>query len=83
MSWMSGSLEAGCDQCYTRVRRRSERRDSASAEYFVRWIDKLTSMAEQWPWWRSPKERDHVFAEFNEARRVYKRLAAEANQVHE
>lgn len=54
-------------------------RDGASAEYFVRWIDKLKAMSESWPWWRSQKERDHVFAQFDEARRVYQRLAAEAN----
>jgi hypothetical protein len=42
-------------------------RNGASAAYFVRWIDKLTNMAEKWPWWRSQKERDHVFAQFNES----------------
>jgi hypothetical protein len=58
-------------------------RDAASAEYFVRWIDKLRGMAEKWPWWRSQKERDHVWAQFDEARGVYQRLAAEAIQVRE
>ena len=53
-------------------------RDRVSAEYFVRWIDKLSSMADRWPWWRSQKERDHVFAQFDEARRVYQRLTTEA-----
>jgi len=52
-------------------------RNRASAEYFVRWIDKLQKMAEEWPWWRSPKEKDHVLAQFEEARRVYRRLGAE------
>jgi hypothetical protein len=50
-------------------------RNKASAEYFIRWIDKLTGMADQWPWWRSQKEREHVFAQFREARRVYEELA--------
>ncbi|MGH9674788.1 MAG: CehA/McbA family metallohydrolase, partial [Bryobacteraceae bacterium] len=53
-------------------------RSRASAEYFVRWIDKLRGMAEAWPWWRSEKEKAHVFAQFDEARRVYQRLASEA-----
>jgi TolB protein len=50
-------------------------RNRASAEYFIRWIDKLKGMADQWPWWRSQKERDHVFKQFEEARQVYQRLA--------
>jgi hypothetical protein len=54
-------------------------RNRASGDYFIRWIDKLAAMAEKWPWWRSQKERDHVFAQFEEARRVYERVAAEAN----
>jgi hypothetical protein len=53
-------------------------RSRPSAEYFVRWIDKLTGMADQWPWWRSQAERNHVMDQFAEARRVYQRLAAEA-----
>ncbi|MDW8355579.1 MAG: CehA/McbA family metallohydrolase [Bryobacterales bacterium] len=53
-------------------------RNRASAEYFVRWMDKLRRMAEQWPWWRSGKERAHVLAQFEEATRLYERLAAEA-----
>ena len=52
-------------------------RSKASAEYFVRWIDKLQAMAEEWPWWRSDKEKEHVFAQFREARQVYERLAKE------
>jgi TolB protein len=51
-------------------------RNRASAEYFVRWIDKLKKMADEWPWWRSQKEREHVFQQFEEARQVYERLAA-------
>jgi hypothetical protein len=52
-------------------------RDRDSAEYFVRWIDQLKTMADQWPWWRSQKEREHVFSQFDEARHVYQRLATE------
>lgn len=53
-------------------------RNRASAQYFVRWIDKLEGMADQWPWWRSQMERDHVFAQLDEARQVYQRLVAES-----
>jgi hypothetical protein len=50
-------------------------RNKASAQYFVRWIDKLRGMAEEWPWWRSQKEKDHVYGQFDEARRIYVELA--------
>jgi hypothetical protein len=53
-------------------------RSRASAEYALNWIDKLQKLAEAWPGWRSQKEKDHVYAQFEEARRVYRRLAAEA-----
>ena len=53
-------------------------RSRASAEYFLRWVDKLQGMASEWAWWRSEKEKGHVFAQFEEARRVYRRLASEA-----
>ena len=53
-------------------------RNRASAEYFFRWIDKLHIMAGAWPWRRSDWEKQHVFAQFEEARRVYERLASEA-----
>jgi hypothetical protein len=55
-------------------------RSRASAEYFLRWIDKLQRMAGEWPGWRSEKEKVHVFAQFEEARQVYRRLASEARQ---
>jgi TolB protein len=55
-------------------------RDRASAEYFMRWIDKVHARAEAWPWWRSQREKDHVYAQFDEARRVYERLAQEARE---
>ena len=53
-------------------------RNRQSAEYFIRWIDKLRVMAEAWPGWRSQGEKDHVFAQFKEARQIYERLAREA-----
>ena len=40
-------------------------RSRESAQYFVRWIDQLRAMAEAWPWWRSQKEREHVFSQFD------------------
>jgi hypothetical protein len=55
-------------------------RNRASADYFIRWIDKLKAMAGEWPWWRSQAERDHVFAQFEEARSVYVDRAAEAER---
>jgi len=53
-------------------------RNRASAEYFIRWIDKLQKMADEWPGWRSEAEKRHVFAQFEEARGVYQKLAQEA-----
>ncbi|HWB96054.1 MAG TPA: CehA/McbA family metallohydrolase, partial [Bryobacteraceae bacterium] len=53
-------------------------RNRESAEYFVRWIDKLHAMADAWPWWRSEAEKKHVFGQFDEARKIYEKLAAEA-----
>ncbi len=52
-------------------------RDRESAEYGVRWIDKLQGLAEAWPGWRSQREVDHVLGQFQEARRLYIALAAE------
>jgi hypothetical protein len=53
-------------------------RSKAAADYSIRWIDTLESMAQQWPRWRSDKEKSHVFAQFEEARRIYGQRAAEA-----
>lgn len=53
-------------------------RNRASAEYFIRWIDKLHKMADEWPWWRSDAEKRHVLAQFEEARGIYEKLAREA-----
>jgi hypothetical protein len=55
-------------------------RNRESAQYFIRWIDKLQGMAEAWPGWRSQKEKDHVFSQFKEARQFYERLSAEAGE---
>ncbi len=52
-------------------------RHRTSAEYFIRWIDKLRRMTDDWPRWRSQAERDRVFSQFDEARRVYEQLARE------
>jgi TolB protein len=53
-------------------------RDRASAEYSLKWIDKLQQLAAAWPGWRSKKEQDHVYSQLEEARAVYRRLLAEA-----
>jgi hypothetical protein len=55
-------------------------RNGASAEYFISWIDKLRKMAEAWPGWRSPVEKDRVFAQFEEAKAVYAARAKEAGR---
>ncbi len=47
-------------------------RNKESAQYFLTWIDKLQEMAELWSMWRSQKEKDHVYAQFDEARAVYR-----------
>jgi hypothetical protein len=53
-------------------------RDAASAQYGVRWIEKLTAMAEASPGWRSEQEWSEVRYQFLQARGVYERLRAEA-----
>ena len=55
-------------------------RSRESAEYFIRWIDKLRSISNGWPGWRSQAEKDHVFAQFGEARQVFEKLAKEARR---
>ena len=52
-------------------------RSRESAEYFVRWIGQLKAMADKWPGWRSEAEREHVFKQFDQARKIYEGLAAE------
>jgi len=56
-------------------------RDRAAAEYCLKWIDKLQQLAEASPGWRSQKEKDHVFAQFDEARAVYRKFLREASDV--
>ncbi|MEZ5402461.1 MAG: CehA/McbA family metallohydrolase [Bryobacteraceae bacterium] len=46
-------------------------RSKADAEYFIRWIDAITRMAEAHPGWRTDRERRHVLEQFAEARRVF------------
>jgi len=46
-------------------------RNPESAQYFLTWIDKLQSMANLWSMWRSQAEKEHVYAQFDEARKVY------------
>jgi hypothetical protein len=53
-------------------------RDRAAADYGLRWIDRLQKQADAWPGWRAQQEKDHVYAQFDEARAVYRRLASEA-----
>ena len=55
-------------------------RNQASARYFVRWIEKLRASAVEWPFWRSQKEIDHVLAQFDEAKGIYEKFAAQAGE---
>ncbi len=55
-------------------------RSRESAEYSMRWIDRLREMAEAWPGWRSEAEKEHVFSQFDEARAIYQRFADEASR---
>jgi len=58
-------------------------RNRAAAEYCLKWIDKLQQMAEAWPGWRSQKEKDHIYGQFNEARAIYKKFLQEAAPTSE
>ena len=53
-------------------------RSKASADYFVKWIDKLTAMADADKGWRSDKEKAHVLGQFREARDIYLARGKEA-----
>jgi hypothetical protein len=53
-------------------------RSRPAAEYCIKWIDKLQALAAAHPGWRSQREQDHVFAQFDEARQIYRRFAEEA-----
>jgi hypothetical protein len=53
-------------------------RSVESADYALAWIDRLQEMAEAWPHWRSQAEKDHVYAQFDEAREIYRGFREEA-----
>jgi len=53
-------------------------RSKESAEYFVKWIDKLKTQAEAWPDWRSQAEKDHVYAQFQQAKEIYQGFLKES-----
>ncbi len=55
-------------------------RSRPSAEYFLTWLDKLWKMTDKPASWRSDKEREHVLAQFEESRKVFRQRAAEADQ---
>ena len=55
-------------------------RSRESARYFIRWIDKLATMAESHPGWRSDQEKAHVLGQFRQAREVYVKLENEAGE---
>jgi TolB protein len=55
-------------------------RSAASADYFIRWIDKLTELTKAHPGWRSDWEKEHVLAQYREARAIYVRRREEARQ---
>ena len=78
-------LDTGFAQAFTNpdlgVSRRPAGAEPAAAEYCVKWIDKLQALAAADPGWRSQKEKDHVFAQFDEARQIYRRFAQEAAQT--
>jgi TolB protein len=78
----NGALDGEFPQAATNVVRvyvgEKKIRNRASAEYFLRWMDKLTTMTEEWPWWRSETEKSHVLSEFAQARKAYETLAREA-----
>lgn len=56
-------------------------RSAVSAEYFIRWIDKLSDMAAAHPGWRSEAEKTHVLSQFKEAQEVYRDRLREADEM--
>jgi len=74
----NSSLDAGYPQATTsaiRIYVGDEKiQNSQSAEYFITWMQKLRVMAEEWPWWRSDAEKNHVLAQYNEAQSVYEKI---------
>jgi hypothetical protein len=55
-------------------------RSEASAAYFLKWIEKLRGMTEDMTLWRTPAEREHVFAQFDRAAAVYRERQREAKR---
>ena len=55
-------------------------RSRDDAEYFVRWIDDIARQASAHPGWRSEREREHVLAQFEEARAIFTQRAEEASR---
>ena len=52
-------------------------RDLKSAEYGIRWIEKLEAIMDKDPGWRSEGEKDHVFSQLKEAKMIYQGFARE------
>ena len=53
-------------------------RSKEDAEYFIEWIDNITKLWDENPYWRSEAEKKHVLDQFAEARAIYVRRAQEA-----
>jgi hypothetical protein len=73
--WLDAEYPQALTNCVRVYVGEGKIRNRASAEYFLRWEAKLRGMAQAWPWWRSDAEKAHVFAQFDQARRVYVELA--------
>ena len=61
-----------------------DRKPTASktdASYLVRWIDQLTTLAQQPERFQSPSDRDEVLATYRRARAAYQRIADQAGMV--
>lgn len=53
-------------------------RNSAAADYALKWIDMLQLMADAWPGWTNAAEKQSVFGDFERARDEYRRRRADA-----
>ena len=51
-------------------------RDSQSAEYFLRCMDRLEQMTREWSWWCSETKRRRVLSQSKNARVVHRRFIA-------
>ncbi|MCP4713013.1 MAG: CehA/McbA family metallohydrolase, partial [Planctomycetes bacterium] len=58
-------------------------RSTESAQYFIRWIDKLTQMSIDHPGWRSEQEKTHVLDQYQQAKTVYQNLLQQALQLEQ